>query len=385
MIDRAAAVGLLQSLVRIPSVNPRGEDSPAERDVATFVADWLNRRGVPAETREVLPGRPNVTAILEGMDTSRSLLLEAHLDTVEVAGMVGDPFDGRVEGNRLYGRGSCDTKGSLAAFMLAVADLAARESKPPISITLVCAVDEEHLFKGILSFLEEKRPFVAAIVGEPTGLDLVVAHKGMVRFRVVTAGKAAHSSMPWDGDNAIERMVDVVGHIRGTLMPEVARMSHPLVGPATMAITLIQGGTAINVVPDRCSIDVDRRTLPGEDPEAIWRRYKQDLEALPQGHVEVVEPLLLDHAMETDPESPVVRALAAEVRRSGREPRIAGVNYGTDGSKIALGGTPTVVFGPGSIQQAHQAVEFINLEELVAASTIVAGLLERFDGTEVVG
>lgn len=380
MVDRAAAADLLQGLVRIPSVNPRGGNASGEGDLASFVRRWMEERGIPAQLQEVLPGRPNVVARLEGVDTSRSILVEAHLDTVEVAGMVGDPFDGRIEGNRLYGRGACDTKGSLAAFMLAVADLARRGAKPPISVALAGTMDEEHLFRGVGHLLRESGPFAAAIVGEPTGLDLVVAHKGMVRFQVATTGRAAHSSMPWDGDNAIERMADVVDFVRTTLVPEAEARSHPLVGPATLAITLIQGGTAINVVPERCTIDIDRRTLPGEDPEAVWRGYKQRLEALMPEHVSVAEPLLLDHAMEVDANSPIVRGLAEEVRRAGREARITGVNYGTDGSKIALQGTPTVVFGPGAIQQAHSAVEFIDLDEVVAAARIVARLLERFSG-----
>lgn len=383
MIDHSTVADLLQRLVQIPSVNPRGKNVPAESRIATFVQEWMEMQGIPAQLEDVLNGRPNVVATIEGVDTSRSLLLEAHLDTVEVAGMVEDPFSGRIEGNRLYGRGSCDTKGSLAAFMLAMADLAKRGVKPPVTVTLAGAVDEEHLFRGVLQLLKNRAPFSAAIVGEPTGLDLVVAHKGMVRCQISTIGKAAHSSMPWDGDNAIERMADVIGFIRRELEPEAMRKNHPLVGPATLCISLIQGGTAINVVPERCTIDIDRRTLPGEDPEVVWHEYKHRLEGLMPGHVEVAEPLLLDPAMETVQNSPIVQALANEVRKSGREPRIAGVNYGTDGSKIALQGTATVVFGPGSIQQAHSAVEYIDLNEVVEAARIVAGLLERLDGSAI--
>ncbi|MGI5836312.1 MAG: M20 family metallopeptidase [Chloroflexota bacterium] len=380
MIDRAAAADLLQRLVRIPSVNPRGDNAPAESEIASFVRGWMEMQGIPARLEEVLPGRPNVIATLEGVDTSRELLLEAHLDTVEVAGMLEDPFSGRIDGSRLYGRGACDTKGSLASFMLAIADLQKRGIKPPVSVTLAGTMDEEHLFRGVNQLIKSRGPFFAAIVGEPTDLALVVAHKGMVRYQVSTLGKAAHSSTPWEGDNAIERMAEVIGFIKRELEPETGQKRHPLVGPATLCISLIRGGTAINVVPEHCTIDIDRRTLPGEDPEAVWNEHKARLESFMPGHLVVEEPLLLDPAMETDQNSPIVRALADEVRKAGREARIAGVNYGTDGSKIALQGTDTVVFGPGSIQQAHSALEYIELDEVVEAAKIVAGLLERFDG-----
>lgn len=380
MIDVSEAAALLRQMVQIPSVNPRDGDAHAEGEMGEFVAVWMEQNGVPAQIQEVLPGRPNVIATLKGRDPSRILLLESHMDTVEVEGMTVEPFAGQIQDGRLYGRGACDAKGPLAAFMLAMADLAKRGVTPPISVMLAAVMDEEYQYRGVSHLLREYRGFTAAIVGEPTELNLVVAHKGSVRFQVTTLGKAAHSSMPWEGDNAIERMAGVIKHIQGTLGPELAARRHPRVGPATLCISLIRGGSAVNTVPEQCSIDIDRRTLPGEEPEEIWRDYKRRLEALAPRKIRVGEPYILDFALDTDAQSPLVTTLSQEVRAVGKDPEVAGVNYGTDASKIARLGVPTVVFGPGSIRQAHSAAEYIDTGELATAAQVLANLLERFDG-----
>ena len=378
MVDPSEAASLLQQLVRIPSVNPRAGDAPGEREVAAFVASWLEARGIPTRLDEVLPGRPNVIATLPGRDPTRSLLLESHMDTVEVDGMEVEPFGGQIDGGRLYGRGACDAKGPLAAFMLAVGYLAKTGVRPPVSVTLAAVVDEEYKYRGISSLLEKHDRFAGAIVGEPTELDLVVAHKGCVRFQIVTIGTSTVSSMPWKGDNAIYRMVEVIDHIRRDLASEIEAKHHPLVGPGTFCVTLIKGGVGVNIIPEECTIDVDCRTLPGESPMEVWRELKGRFENLMPGHVQVREPYIVDYALESNPNSPIVEALRAELRRLGRNPQEVGAPYGTDASKIALRGIPAVVFGPGFIGHAHTTREFIDLAELQTAAQAVTNLLERF-------
>jgi acetylornithine deacetylase len=367
---------LLQQLVRIPSVNPRERDEPAESAIADYVARWSADAGLEVELQPVLPGRPNVLVRLPGRDRSRTLLLEAHLDTVEVEGMTVEPFGGKIRDGRLYGRGACDTKGSLAAMLTAIAELK-RSGSSPIDVLLAATMDEEYGYRGVSAVVGRGERLAAAIVGEPTDLNLVIAHKGSARFRVTTHGRACHSSMPWAGDNAILRMADLLQFVRLEIEPEAAARTHPRVGPATFCVSLINGGIAVNTVPANCTITVDRRTLPGEEPSAVWEEYRRRLEALAPGQITVHEPML-DFAMDTDPAEPIVQTLAAAVRGTGLPAEIRGVNYGTDASKLARAGIPAVVFGPGSIAEAHSAGEYVELSQVEAAATILIETILTF-------
>jgi acetylornithine deacetylase len=367
------AVRLLQQLVSIPSINPRGKALPAEADMAAAVADWLRKRGIGVEIQEVLPGRPNVLARVPGRDQSRTLLLESHLDTVEVDGMTVDPFGGVVKDGRLYGRGACDDKGPLVAMMLALAAFA--NERPPVDVVLAAAMDEEHQFKGISHLIAQDDKFVAAIVGEPTEMELIIAHKGVLRFTVTTLGRACHSSTPWEGENAIQRMAAVLDYIRTEMEPAALAKTHPRVGPATWAATLISGGAAVNTIPDTCTIHLDRRLLPGEEPAGVWAEAREAFLRLIPDRITVGDPYLLDYALETDPASPIVEMLGRAVRRAGFPGTIRGVNYGTDASKTARAGIPSVVFGPGSIRQAHSADEFIEIDQVEAAAGILVNVI----------
>jgi acetylornithine deacetylase len=371
------ATSLLQRLVAIPSVNPRDTDSPAEAGMADFVAAWLRGAGVEVEIQTVLPGRPNVLGRVRGRDRSRIVLLESHLDTVEIDGMTASPFGAEIREGRLYGRGACDAKGPLAAMMLALAALA-RDAPPPVDVMLAGVMDEEHRYRGVTALLERGEPFAAAIVGEPTDLDLIIAHKGCVRFTVTTHGRACHSSNPWEGDNAIMGMADLLAFIRRAIEPEALATVHARVGPATVCVSLIQGGSAVNSVPATCTIYLDRRTLPGEEPLAVWAGYRDRLQAIAPGKITVCEPYLVDYAMDTDPASPIVRALEGAARGIGRPAAVRGVSYGTDASKLARAGIPSIVFGPGSIRQAHSADEWIELRQVEEAATILVRTIRAF-------
>jgi acetylornithine deacetylase len=354
---------LLRDLVSIPSVNPRGADAPAEAAVARYVRDWLAARGVPAELREVLPGRPNVIARIPGRDP-RAVLLESHLDTVETSGMTVDPYAGHVSDGRLYGRGACDAKGPLAAFLLAAVALAA--DPPPCEVVLAGVVDEEHGYRGVLHLIEqlEATPVAGAVVGEPTGLVPVVAHKGCVRYTVRTLGSAGHSSRPDEAVNAITLMARVLDHLDAAAPDTPA---HPLLGPATRCATRVRGGSGPNTVPGTCELDVDRRTLPGEDPLAVWRHDRAELSALLPGRIEVDEPFTVDYALDTPAGSAVPAALISAV---ATEP--SGMPFGTDASKLARAGIPAVVFGPGSLDDAHSARESVALADVAYAAEAVA-------------
>ncbi|WP_460061036.1 M20/M25/M40 family metallo-hydrolase [Streptomyces sp. YKOK-I1] len=366
----STGVALLRDLVRIPSVNPRGgAGDGGETAVARYVRHWLGRHGIEARLHEVLPGRHNVVAVVPGQ-RPEAVVLVSHLDTVETDGMTVEPHAGGIRDGRLYGRGACDAKGPLTAFLLALAELAAGEP-PPRTVVLAGVCDEEHAYRGVLGLLDTlaDRTVVGAVVGEPTGLVPAIAHKGVVRYTVRTTGRAGHSSRPEETVNAIALMAPVVAHLAATA-PAVA--PHPLLGPATRSVTRIRGGTGPNTIPGVCEADVDRRTLPGEDPDTVWRADRAELAAL---GAEVDPPFTVDPALDTPADAEVVTALCHALDRHGRPAGARGMPFGTDASKLARAGIPSVVFGPGSVADAHAAAESVDLAEVALAARVVVTAL----------
>jgi acetylornithine deacetylase len=333
---------------------------------------------VNARLHEVLPGRPNVVAVVPGRDP-RAILLESHLDTVETDGMTVDPYAAEVRDGRLYGRGACDAKGPLAAFMVACAELAAGPT-PPYTVVLAGVIDEEHLYRGVLSLLDAlPAAVVGAVVGEPTDLVPATAHKGVVRYTVRTLGRAGHTSRPAEAVNAVSLMTSVLAHLDANppRLPD-----HPLLGAATRCVTRIQGGTGPNIVPGRCEIDIDRRTLPGENPLTVWQTEGDELTALLPGQVEVDPPFTVDYALDTPADNPIVTALGQALTGHGRDATVHGMPFCTDASKIARAGIPTVVFGPGSILDAHSATESVALADVQLAADVVVDLTRRFEACD---
>ncbi|MFI0466962.1 M20 family metallopeptidase [Saccharopolyspora sp. 5N102] len=368
----ADPVELLANLVRIPSINPRERAEPAETELAEDIALWASERGMQAHTEEVLDGRRNVIVTLPG-DDDRPLLLESHLDTVETDGMTIDPFDPVVRDGRLYGRGACDAKAPLAVFLTAMARLAERGPRPR-TVVLAGVVDEEHLYRGVTALRASGLPTpVGAIIGEPTELRMVVAHKGCMRCRIEAHGEGGHSSQPWDKTNAIEVAADVVRYLQREHAPRLAALARPLVGPPSLAVTLIEGGQGPNVLPDSCVLTIDRRTVGGEDPHEVWAALRAEL--TDRWPVTVHEPHIVDYSLDSDPADPFVRTVAGSLRESGLDAAPLGVGYGTDASKIALDGVPAVVFGPGSIACAHTADESVPLDEVRTAVDVVERVL----------
>ena len=371
---------LLAKMVAIPSVNPRDRHLPAEQALAEFVAGWLAAEGLDVTMDPVLPGRPNVVARYPGWDRAEgALLLESHLDTVEIEGMTVSPFGAEIRGDRLFGRGSCDAKASLAAYMLAMVGVARENRRPRVNVILAAFMGEEYLALGAKHFVAGRPNLLAAVVGEPTSLRAVIACKGVIRFRVQTVGRAAHSSRPWEGDNAIDRMAGVIVHLRGQAAGFMEAQGHPLVGRRSHTVTRVEGGVASNVVPNECTIEVSRRLLPGEDPEAIWVAYQSDLEALAPGRVVVERPLVVASALQTDPASAIVQGLTRCQFGAKLDPEPVGVDFASDASVIAAYGVPTVIFGPGSISDAHQPDESVRLADVDAARRVIKELIETFD------
>ena len=386
-----SVVDTLADLVRIDSVNPQF-GGPGEAGVAAFVAEFLASRGIDARRTTVLPGRDNVVGVVPGRDTSRRVVLEAHMDVVSTAGMTIAPFDPVIEGGRLFGRGSCDTKAGLAGMLHAVADLARDGTPPPCDVWLAAVIDEEYLFRGVTALCAAipaplpGGPRSASIVAEPTESRVVVATKGVVRWEVVFHGRAAHSSKPALGINAISHaaaFIRDVDALHAGLAPERGGRVHPLLGPATGNVGVIGGGVQVNFVPDRCALQIDRRLLPGERADEVLATYGAILGRMTAADAsvrgELLPPFLVDEALETPADARAVQ-VAAEVARSlGLDPEPVGVPYGSDASKLSRHGLDCLVFGPGSIDQAHGAVEWVETTQVERAAEFYREFCRRYE------
>jgi acetylornithine deacetylase len=399
-------VETLQRLIQTPSVNPMGQEvvgaNYGESRLTDFLVQLCEQQGWRWLRRQVHPNRDNLLALNEGFPSPQEggelLLWDVHQDTVPADGMTVNAFAGERRDGRVYGRGACDVKGSMAAMLSALSRLSELSEPSPSpslegrgsrtvrpTIVLACTVNEECGFTGAqdlsrmwsdtpeaAAFLP--RPPDAANVAEPTGLNVVVAHQGQVRWRCHTIGRAAHTSRPDAGVNAIYAMARIVQAIEryhvelSTRAPE-----HPLCGRPSVCVSTIRGGVAINTVPERATIEIDRRLAPGERPEVAYRALIQHIgTSVDVGRCEIRHdpPFMQSMGLSDVSNRHVADRLASVVRDEGRACEIVGVPFGTDAAAISAAGVPTVVFGPGSIEQAHTADEFISIDELQLATEV---------------
>jgi acetylornithine deacetylase len=365
---------ILAELVRINSVNPAYAGGAGEAAISRWIGEFLSAWGIESFEQEVLPGRPNRIARLPGREPGRRLIFEAHTDTASVDGMAIPPFEPAIREGRLYGRGACDTKAGLAAMLHAAVTLASCGEQPRAEVWIAATADEEHAYRGVLKLCEGLEA-EGAVVSEPTSMRLVVATKGCLRFRLHTRGRAAHSSKPELGVNAIVRMAALIQ----ALEHEAAGLRlrrHPLLGAPTLNIGLIRGGTQVNMVPESCWIEVDRRLIPGESVEGVLRHYEQLVASTEAGAW--IETTLTDEPLETPAEARVARVAARVLDGMDLEAEPAGVPYGSDASKLARAGIPSIVVGPGSIDQAHAAVEWVDCAELERAAEFYRRMMLEF-------
>ena len=379
MIDRQDVIALLSELVRIPSVNPRLPGGTGEEEIARHLIERLRALDLSPIISEVHPGRPNVLVTLPGRPGGPHLLFEAHTDTVPPSHGQPGPFSPRLEGDRLYGRGSCDTKASVAAMLLALASIRPARARRS-TVTVAFTVGEELGHDGARHLAASGFRADGAVIGEPTGLDVVPAHKGAIRWKMVTTGRSAHSSNPEKGCNAIVKMASVIRALEDGLIPRLQESRHPLLGHATLCVGRIEGGLQVNIVPDRCAIELDWRTLPGE----TWEGARKALEAAlafalaedPDLRLTIEEPYQAFAGMETPPDAPIVRLAQEAVRRIDGEHPIRGVAYGTDGAEFSPAGIPCVVLGPGNIEQAHTSSEYVEVQQVVKAAAIYGEMMQ---------
>lgn len=379
-----SVVDLLRDLVAIPSVNPMGRDVSGpeffEGRMSDYLVGFFQRLGVPYERIEVVPGRANVIARYDSPGAALTLLLDAHQDTVPVEGMTIPPFEPTVKDGRVYGRGSCDVKGGMAAMLWAFQRLVTERPAGAANVIMSCTCDEEQTSLGVndltklwtepsgRSKLLTQRPD-AAIVAEPTLLHVVVAHRGACRFRIRTRGRACHSSNPSLGINAIYRMAKVVEALEeyAALLPSKVA-AHPLCGSATLSVGRIYGGTSVNVVPDDCAIEIDRRIVPGESSKEVIADMYEFLKS--RLDFEFEPPWVDGCTLNNDQNGWLAEALLQQIEPVAGPRQAIGVFYGTHASRTAAKGVTSVVFGPGSIDQAHTKDEWIAIDELEKAAEI---------------
>lgn len=355
---------LITGLVRIESVNPSLDPSGAgEATIAAFVADWLRRAGLEVALQEAAPGRPNVIGIRRGTGGGRSLMLNAHMDTVSLGGMT-DALSPRVDGNRLYGRGTYDMKASLAAAMLAAADLGDERLRGDVIVTAV--VDEEFASIGTQAVVREYTAD-ACIITEPTGLDLVIAHKGFVWAAIETHGRAAHGSLPDVGVDAIAKMGPILSGMAELDRSLRCGRPHPLLKTGSLHAALIEGGSGLSTYPDRCLLQIERRTVPGETDEVVERQLRALV-----GDAGEVRMGIARQPFEIAPDAELVTVMQQVITEQFGNPAELNGGFGwMDSALTAAAGIQTVIFGPDGAG-AHADEEWVDLESAQACREIYA-------------
>ena len=373
-------ITLVREMVAIPSISPGFEetfDRPyGEGEMADFVGDFCRRAGFDVEKREVRPGRFNVLARIEGRRPD-VVVFCSHLDTVDVQNMTVAPFDPVIKDGKIWGRGSCDDKGSLAAMMVALKGVASA-GKPPVTFVLAGTCAEEHGQYGAWDVFEHVGGVRAAVIGEPTELNIVRAHKGAARWSMTTTGTRAHGATPELGVNAVYRMARVAMAIEEYHDRLKSGLAHADLGPATISVGTIEGGEEVNSVPDRCTIQVDRRLLPGELPKQARADMHEFFSSHERIDFDVEIGVLGEHnPMECGRDDPVVQLALSCARTRKPAAELAVASYGTDAASLSAWGCPTPVMGPGDIAHAHTAAEHIDIEELQAAVEVYRTFADR--------
>jgi acetylornithine deacetylase/succinyl-diaminopimelate desuccinylase family protein len=373
MVPRAEK--LLCELIALPSVNPAflppGDARAGEWRVTDYVATLAAKAGLSIEFQPVFEGEPpraNLIARLEASGKARRrVILAPHFDTVSA-----EDFEPRLQNGKLFGRGACDTKGSVAAMLTALLTVAESGVRPAnTEIIFLGLVDEENGQEGSRTFAKSKLKADLAIIGEPTELKVVTAHKGDLWLKLVTRGRAAHGARPELGDNAVHQMARVIDLLETKYQKVLRKRQHSILGSPSINVGAVRGGCQPNIVPDRCEIDIDRRTIPGEKDAEVQREIVDFIRSAGL-KVQLINSKSKEcMALETDPRNELVR----EFMSINRQTAPAGVDFFSDAAIIASGGIPSVVFGPGNIAQAHTIDEWISVRSLERATNILIRFL----------
>ncbi len=400
-VDPDEVVRLACDLIAIES----HRDTPGrESAIGRFLVDWFRERGIDAELSPALDGRSNALARLELGKPGPTLLLNGHLDTVP-AGDMTDAFAPRIENGVLWGRGACDMKSAVAAMACVLAayvragvehspgpGAATRESagsRKGAGCTLLFAgtVDEETGSLGVKRLIESGLKADYAVVGEPTCLRAAIAHKGACFIRITLVGRGAHGSCPEKGVSAASYGARILAALEDELRPRIAKRTYPLLGASTVSVGRICGGTEPNIVAERCELDVDRRTLPGETDALTEVRGLVDsicdkVDGLTYDVVEMDRTSIVPHvALGTPPDSKLAQTCAAACREAGLPAEPVGVTYWTDGAHLAANGIQTVILGPGDIAHAHGPNDHVAVADIIKAADVYRRITEQLLGS----
>lgn len=369
-------VSLLQELIRIPSVNPDnspGTKETGEAALACFLRDWLESIGARVTLEEILPGRPNLIARFAPLDGRPRILFSPHLDTVGVSNMTIAPFSGQIHSGKIWGRGSSDTKGPMAAMLAALQLKREQLTRLPVAIDFVAFMGEESGQWGSKHFVKHHgADYSFALVGEPTSMDIVHLTKGSLWTTLRATGQAAHSSQPERGDNAIIKLANALVEIQRDLGKLLTTYTHPQLGSSTLNVGVIRGGSRPNIVPDMAEAELDIRTTPSLALAGGGLKLLRDY----LSNTKILVELVNSHEnppMETNPDHPMIQKLL----QVDTGTRLASAPWFSDAAHLSNGGIPSICIGPGSIDQAHTADEHIDIEALKSGAEFFVQFISK--------
>lgn len=367
-LDNRAVVRDLADMIRIRSENPC-DDPPREgyreKEVGEYLLARLSDLGLRVGSREIAPGRPNVWGQLKGHNNGPTLMLAGHLDTVGTEGY-DTAFEPTVEHGRIYGRGSCDMKAALAAYLEVARLLVESDLKLSGDLIIAGIADEEWQLNGSKDMGENGPWADFGIIGEPTDLAICPAHKGQCALAIRTFGKAVHSSVPEMGHNAIEDMAEIINVLKGYDNTLTQRAPDPNCGHGRFSMGVVRGGSFVCTVPDYCVLEVDRRTIPGETEQSVREEIKSLLDNATDVDYEISQPLIQVPPLNVPKDSPVVDVTIDAFKSvTGKAATVQALGAATDAPNL---GFPAIIFGPGTCEQAHSLCEYVEIEQVEIAT-----------------
>jgi acetylornithine deacetylase/succinyl-diaminopimelate desuccinylase family protein len=372
------AISLLRDLVAIDSVNPSLVTGAAgEGPIAEFIANHMRRIGLDVTVQDVAPGRPNVIGVVESRTPGKALILCGHVDTVGVEGMDA-PFDPEIREGRLYGRGSQDMKGGVSA-MIDAARVIVERGLPRGRLIVAAVIDEEYASLGADALVTDWTAD-GAVVTEPTDLQVAIGHKGFAWLEIETRGRAAHGSRPKDGRDAIMRMGRVLHRLEALDRDLQARPAHPILGTGSLHASIVNGGRELSSYPDRCVLQVERRTVGGESGESAHGEVSAILDALTREDPEFEASVHLAFARppyELSANDALPRTLVAAAAATGCTSATTGMSFWTDAAVLAGAGVPSVLFGPGGAG-LHSRMEYVNVADVLACRDVLTRLVAEW-------
>ena len=390
-IDEGELIQIIKDMVSIPSCS--GIEGQ-ETDVAKYIHEFFQKEGIESEIIPVVNGRSNVVARLKGSGNGKTLLLTGHTDTVPPYDMK-DAFNARIDDGKLIGRGTVDMKGPLACMMLALAGLKRAEIPLKGDVVFAGVIDEEEKSEGTIHLLQSGITADLAIVGEPSEMNICVAHRGLEWFEIFFQGKTVHGGKQKEGINAIMMASRFIQRVEEKLLPLIESRIHPVIGTSSMNYGYIHGGLQPSTVAGECTLQIDRRWVPGEKYSDIIKEYSQILEELHQGDpkfnaqlkvmdVSVMAEGYIHEAMEIDLKNPAIDVISKAIEAAaGRIPEKLPFTAWSDGGLLSsYGKIPTVILGPGNLESAHSPEEYIEISQLIPAALTYAVIAYRLCGEE---